>query len=232
VTLIKQHNSKVTGLFDDLRASFKRRFSDRVFAGFLRAKLNNTNFSIISNDCVAAGIYQKFGLRYNTPTVGLFFFSEDYINFLENFENYILQPLKFARVSRHLQANELRKVKYYPIGILSDGVEVHFLHYETEGEAAEKWNRRVKRVNFKNLFFLYSDTNNFHDEFLARYQKLPFERKIFFSSKPRREYGCVVFIRDYQNQPQVGDSSRNRRYEKYINIIRWLNCEADYLKVC
>ena len=41
-------------------------------------------FTIISNNCWAGLVYQHFGLPYNTPTAGLFFFAQDY---LEDFED-------------------------------------------------------------------------------------------------------------------------------------------------
>jgi uncharacterized protein (DUF1919 family) len=68
----------------------KQKVGDRLLAQFRRRKLINSNFSVICNDCTAGmGIYQKLGLEYTTPTVGLFFYSDDYIKFLENFEQYI-----------------------------------------------------------------------------------------------------------------------------------------------
>jgi hypothetical protein len=39
-----------------------------------------------------------------------------------------------------------------------------------------------------------------------------------------------VFIPDYVDKPQVGDSTISRRYEKYIDVIKWLNHEKDFLK--
>jgi uncharacterized protein (DUF1919 family) len=215
---------------DEIMASFKRGISDRIIAPFQRARLRNMSFSIISNDCVGAGIYQKLGLQYTTPTIGLFFFSDDYIRFLENFEHYIRQQVIFIESSKHPEANELCRRNHYPIGVLDSDVEVQFLHYESEEEAVEKWNRRKERIYFENLFFIYSDKDNFKEEYLDRYEKLPFKNKIFFSSKPRGQIGNLVFVRDYEGKAQVGDSSRNRKYEKYINIISWLNGDKDFLK--
>ncbi|MDE6218484.1 MAG: DUF1919 domain-containing protein, partial [Muribaculaceae bacterium] len=45
-----------------------------------RRKLKHNDFTIISNNCWAGtAVYQPFGLKYNTPTVGLFIIDEDYI---------------------------------------------------------------------------------------------------------------------------------------------------------
>jgi uncharacterized protein (DUF1919 family) len=218
-----------------------RRVLDSVLAYHERRKLVDKEFSLICNNCVAGLIYQKFGLKYTSPTVGLYFFSEDYITFLENFKYYIKQPLKFVNTSKHLEANQQRKVKKYPaglfrkisnypIGVLGDNIEIHFLHCKDEIEANDKWTRRTSRLHLNRLFFIYSDRDNFREEFFHRYEKLNFEHKIFFSSKLRANSNCTVFIPDYAKEPQVGDSVVSRRYEKYIDIIKWLNCENDFLK--
>ncbi len=224
---------------DYFAAKIKWGFIDKYFSSIERSKLKNKNFSVICNNCLAGGIYHKLGLPYTSPTVGLFFFSDDYINFLENFQHYIQQPLTFKKTSAHPAANELREnTKPYPIGVLDNKIEVHFLHYKNEKEATEKWNRRVARINLENLFFIFSDGGgavagaggyDFSEEYLARYELLPFEHKIFLSSKPRAGKS-VVFLRDYQNEMNVGNSTCNRKYEKYINLIKWLNGENDFLK--
>jgi uncharacterized protein (DUF1919 family) len=203
---------------------------DIIWAWYERQKLRRTDFSIICNDCHAIGIYHKMGLQYTTPTIGLLFYSEDYINFLENFQYYIRQQLKFTHTSRHRESGEYRKINPYPIGILGDDVEIHFLHYKDEKEASDKWVQRTKRINFDNLFFIYSDNYFFREDFLDRYQKLPFAHKIFFSSKPRSNHECVVFIRDYANAPQVGLMTRDRKYLKYLDLTKWLNGSSDFLK--
>lgn len=217
--------------FGRFEATFKWRFVDKCFSWQARSKLKNRDFSIICNNCIAGGIYHRFGLPYSSPTVGLFFYLSDYINFLENFQYYLGQPLKFKDTSVHPEANELRKKAKYPVGVLGDDVEIHFLHYKNEDEASEKWTRRKKRINFEKLFFIYSDAGDFSEEYLERFKKLPFSNKIFFSAKPR-EGACVVFVRDYENTGGygVGDSTRNRKYEKYVNIVKWLNEEKCFLK--
>ena len=228
---IKNKQSNFTTRLNDIPTSFKLRVIDTLLARHTQSKLRNKNFSIICNNCIAWGIYHKLGLPFTTPTIGLFFFSEDYIKFLENFDYYIKQPLKFKETSIHPTANELSKIKQYPIGILGYEIEIHFLHYIDEAEAAEKWKKRVERIQTNNLFFIYSDAEeDFKEEFLLRYLKLPFENKIFFSSKPRNKDGTIVFVQDYWNKNHVGDSTRNRKYEKYIDVIKWLNKEKDFLK--
>ena len=141
-------------------------FINKIFSRFYRSKLTDTDFSIICNNCVGGLIYQKFGLPYLTPTVGLFFYSEDYIKFMSNFEEIVHQPLKFVAISKYQQSVVTQKKRSYPIGVIGDNIEIHFMHYKTSEEALEKWNRRKKRLNFNNLFFIYSDRDNFREEYL------------------------------------------------------------------
>ncbi len=209
--------------------NLKHKVSNKILSSYWRRKVKNKNFTIISNNCIAGWIYQKLGLPYMTPTIGLFFFSDDYIKFLENFEYYVKSSLNFTKTSKHPEANEALKVQPYPVGLLGDDVEIQFIHFRNEEEAAEKWKRRVERISFDNLFIIYSDRDKFREEFLHRYEKLPFQHKIFFSSKPRENSGLVVFVRDYEGESQVGES-RNCEYEKYFDVIKWLNGEKIFLK--
>lgn len=48
-------------------------------APFRRAKLERTDFSIISNNCWAGSVYRSYGLPYLSPTVGLYFFADYFI---------------------------------------------------------------------------------------------------------------------------------------------------------
>ena len=43
----------------------------------------------------------------------------------------------------------------YPVAKLGD-IEVYFMHYHSEEEAAEKWYRRIKRINPDHMIFKLS----------------------------------------------------------------------------
>ena len=98
-------------------------------------------------------------------------------------------------------------------------------------EAAEKWARRCKRINFDNLYFIFSDREGFNKDHVERFAKLPYKNKIFFSSRSCPDYSdLVVFVKDYSHQDRVGMSCVNRVYEKYFNVVAWLNGEKNYMK--
>lgn len=155
-----------------------------------RSLLTKTNrkFSIISNNCWGGLVYQYFGLPYTSPTIGLFFMDDDYIKFLECLDYYLEQPLKFisiekSRYKRKLQSESTMKVNY-PIALLDD-IEVHFLHYKSEKEAKEKWNKRVKRLNRDRLLIKMSQRFLDSQEILDRFESLPFKNKICFTEHKR-----------------------------------------------
>jgi uncharacterized protein (DUF1919 family) len=208
--------------------------TDKYFSSLARNKLKNSDFTILCNNCVGGGIYHKFGLKYSTPTIGLFFFSEDYIKFLEQLPRYLKQPPTFSYSSElHPTANELMtKTKVYPVARIDD-IEVHFLHYKTAEEALEKWTRRIQRINWDNLYVVYSDgggaaagadSYDFKEEYFERFTRLPYKNKVFFSAKERG--GCAVFIEDFKGKQCVWDSTISRLYEKYFDVTAWLNGEG------
>ena len=54
-----------------------------------RRRLKNKNFTIICDNCWAGKVYQELGLPYQTPFVGMFVFSPDYIKMLKNLKYYL-----------------------------------------------------------------------------------------------------------------------------------------------
>lgn len=159
-----------------------------------RKQLKWDDFTIISNNCWGGLVYQYFGLKYASPTIGLFIMDDDYIRFLENLDHYLSCPLVFithadSKYSDEL-GRELSAQSSYPIALLDD-VEVHFLHYKSEDEAFEKWEYRKKRINKSRLLVKMSQRSSGNIEILDRFKQLPFENKICFTES---EYEGKDFI--------------------------------------
>jgi uncharacterized protein (DUF1919 family) len=187
------------------------------------ASLRHDDFSILSSNCLGGEVYRYFALPYRTPTVGLFFFGEDYIRFVEDLPRHLTQPLSFAKRSRYDAINELRarRALTYPIGLLN-GMEIQFLHYESETAAREKWTRRCARVNLGNLFLLYNDMDGFQEEYFTRFEKLDYSRKIFLSAR-HRPSPCCIHVREYDGQPCIGDLLKEHYLPRYLDMVQWLN---------
>lgn len=177
------------------------------------------DISIISTNCFAGRIMQDLGLRYNSPTAGLYFFYPDYIEFLTNLKYYLTDArIEFVKESKYQLGNEryIRQNKSYPIGILGGEVEIHFLHYHSEAEAAEKWHRRASRVNFEKLIVIGMQQNLCTQDDIVAFDSLPFKNKIMFSNL-RLDLPSNIYIKEFRKNKEVGDPyKKGHIFYKYL----------------
>lgn len=183
--------------------------------------LKNKEFTIISNNCWAGRIYQRYGLQYTSPTIGLLLFADDYIKFLSNLKYYLSLDLKFIskKESRYYE-HYTEKDKYYPIGVLDD-IEVIFLHYKSEKEAEEKWNRRKQRINWNNLIVKFNDQNLATEKNIRDFDNLPYKNKLCFVSKKIEGTKSTIHFTEFTNDKFVKNDIVT--YKKYIDIDKYLN---------
>lgn len=145
-----------------------------------RLQLKNKNFTIISNNCWGGFVYQMFGLKYTSPTIGLFFIGDDYIKFCERLEYYTSIELKFIPFNESKNFQLINNSSAYPIGVLDD-IEIYFLHYESEFEAKQKWEKRCRRINFENILFKISQREGYTKENIENFMNMNKKNKIAFS---------------------------------------------------
>ena len=191
-------------------------------SSYRRKKLKIKNLTIISNNCWAGIVSQYLGIKYYTPTIGLYFFSEEYIKFLERFDYYIKQKLEIIDTKDSKYYDEMIKKNHKNaiVGKLDD-VEIVFLHMKTGKEAIEKWNKRVKRINRRNIIFKFCEQNECSSEHIKRFENLPFKNKICFTTKEYPEYKSVIWFKDqFKNEEVVRDYYESH---KYLNIIDYIN---------
>lgn len=146
----------------------------------LRKKLKRVDFTIISNNCWGSFIYQKYGLKYRTPTVGLYILGHDFVKISENWKYYFSLDLEFIAWENASYYSELKNAKPYPVAKLGD-IEIYFMHYHSEEEAREKWKRRVKRINPEHMLFKLSQREECSENDIRRFMQLPLEHKICFA---------------------------------------------------
>ena len=191
-------------------------------SSYRRKKLKIKNLTIISNNCWAGIVSQYLGIKYYTPTIGLYFFSEEYIKFLERFDYYIKQKLEIIDTKDSKYYDEMIKKNHRNaiVGKLDD-VEIVFLHMKTGKEAIEKWNKRVKRINKGNIIFKFCEQNECSSEHIKRFENLPFKNKICFTTKEYPGYKSVIWFKDQvKNEEVVRDYYESH---KYLNIIDYIN---------
>ena len=185
-------------------------------------KLKIKNPTIISNNCWAGIVSQYLGVKYYTPTIGLYFYADEYIKFLSNFNYYVKLPIKVIETekSRHYEEMKNKKHEKAIVGVLDD-VEIVFLHYKTKEEVLEKWKRRVERINYDCIIFKFCNQNSCTDELIKKFDELPLNNKICFSSKEYKDLKSVIWIKEDNGKKEV-----ERDYyksHKYLNIIEYIN---------
>lgn len=179
-----------------------------------RTRLSNKKFTIISDNCWGGQIYQELNVPYSTPFVGLFVFSPDYVKLLENLEYYLNLELQFIQNSKY---GEFK----YPVGVLDD-VEIHFLHYSGEKEAKEKWDRRVKRINWDNILVKMNDADLCNLDLIRRYDQLKYN-KVFFSAKDIDDIKSLIHLKELEKYGYVRNGRDMKVYRKYFDVVEWIN---------
>lgn len=172
-----------------------RKYYIRATAAVRRKKLKHTDFTILSNNCWGGIVYESYGLPKQSPTVGMYFMAEEYLRFLQNPEYYLKHcTLEFVdpEQARHrdFYARD-SSFGSYPIGRLGD-VEIAMLHFHSQQEAREKWERRCARVNMDRLLVKMNDQNGCTAEQARQFGALPFENKLFFTVKDYDAGPCTV----------------------------------------
>ena len=145
-------------------------------------KLKNSDFTIISSNCLGGVISHKLGLKFMSPTVNLFIEPSSFVKFCKNLTYYFEQPL----VEKEWSGD-------YPIALCND-IEIHGLHYRNFSELKDKWNERTKRVNFDNIFIFMIERDGCTYEDILEFDKLSYKNKVVFVSKEMPEIKSAIHI--------------------------------------
>ncbi|MDD3468463.1 MAG: DUF1919 domain-containing protein [Thermoguttaceae bacterium] len=175
---------------------FLREKKNLLVASLRRLGLRTRDFSIISNNCSGGYIYQYFGLLYKTPTVGLYFSNKDYLKLIQNPRYYFSQELQFIALAESQGKTILqRRNIVFPVAKLGD-IEVYFMHYKTEEEAREKWTRRVQRINYDRLVFLFTESKHMDPEHIETFEHIGHPNKIFLTIHDYPDCSSAVKVVD------------------------------------
>ncbi|HPI11611.1 MAG TPA: DUF1919 domain-containing protein [Catalimonadaceae bacterium] len=144
-----------------------------------RSQVASLDFAIIANNCWGGEIYKYYDLPFTSPFIGLYLYPDCYLNLLENWDQIDLQKINIGFTSRYKEG-----VLSYPVGILDNHIEVHFLHYHSLEEADSKWKRRsvrLKDFSKDQLYIKFCDREGAVSDHFNRFDKLLFPNKISFS---------------------------------------------------
>lgn len=183
----------------------------------LRSKLKNKTPTIISNSCKGTFMYHDLKLKFNSPTINLFFSAEDYIKFLEKMDFYI--GLELVEKEDNNQD--------YPIGTLGD-IQIHFMHYDTFESAKSKWNERCSRIDKDNMYIVMDEGADCTYNILQRFDALKYNNKVIFTHKVYNEFKSAFYIKGFEKLGYCKelfnyDKSKVKRYYENFDYISFLN---------
>lgn len=197
-----------------------------------RMLVGSCDFTIVSNNCWGAHVYQALGIEYRTPFVGLFLPARDYLHLLGDFDRLIHAPLRFVDESSDLHVNEMRRQGglSYPIAMLGEEVEVDFMHYRSAAEAESTWQRRVARMaeDRRRFFFKFDDIGASPHQ-VEQFCNLPLANKICFTAGHAALPQVVRVPADPQTGRIVDGYVLGRISKRYFNTLRWISTRPDYL---
>jgi uncharacterized protein (DUF1919 family) len=196
------------------------RISNNIGSALLRSRIRNKDFTLLSNDCYGAEIYKWLKTEYKTPFVGLMLMAPCYIKFLSKPEYYCSLPVTFIDKSKYEKMDIARaKNRLYPIALLED-IEIHFLHYTSEKEATEKWQRRIQRIDWNKIFVKFAmDKDYANESLLKQFEQLPYKNKVCFSKEKYDWAPSNIYLPNYADNAVL--AFRNSLL--HFNIIGWLN---------
>lgn len=183
-----------------------------------RRRLKNHDFSLIASNCNGGFILHDLGMRFNSPFVNLWMTPKDYIKMLSELKDYMSENLVFIAEDGI----------DYPVGLLKD-IRIYFQHYDSEEEARQKWNIRKARMNYDNLFVLFTDQEGCTKADLVRFDGLPIKNKVVFTHKYYPDIFSSFYIKGFEEQESVGDcfdfeqnSIGIKKYDQF-DYVSWFN---------
>lgn len=190
------------------RKSLRRRINKNY-----RKNLKNKNCSIIAMNCIGGVVSHELGLRFNSPTVNLWFKPEEFIRFLSRLE-YYLYDCKIC------MDENISNQYGYPVGKLDD-INVYFTHYESFEQAERKWNERLQRINMDNLYIIMVEKDGCTEEDIFAFENLKYKHKVIFTAKEYPQYHSTYYIPrsevDENNVKNLCD------YQSKFTGKRWLD---------
>lgn len=135
--------------------------------------LKSRKMTILSNNCSAGILYHYLSLEFNSPTINMFIKDMDYLRLCSNLQYYMELSLVFD----HSEYNDNLEIQY-PVCRCGD-IFLYFNHSKTFEDAVNDWERRKKRINWKEtVILMYTEDKLVANEF----ERLPHKKKMCFTT--------------------------------------------------
>ena len=166
--------------------------------------------TLISQNCIGGVFYHDMGLRFDSPTIDLFFSSPDFARLVSDLPGYMaMEP-------------EMRWEEEYPVGKLGD-IEIHFMHYKTCSQALQAWLRRRDRIHWDNILVLGSDRDGFTAEIFAEWKAIPYPKLLFTGNSAYKDHPDSLYFREYRRNGAVKDLIPHRKFYRGNKLIQMID---------
>jgi len=191
----------------------------------IRKKIKNKDFSIICNNCVGGFIYHDLGMKFLSPTINLYMRSDDFVTFAKNLEYYTSCEI--------IQIED--KNKNFPVGKIVAKDENHqdiilnFAHYDNFEIAKSKWQERVKRINYDNIYVILEFYDNVYSESILKdFQEIQYKNKIIITHKKYDNIENTFAVTCYKDNEPNGQLFKykgitGKRYLDEFDYVNFLN---------
>lgn len=179
----------------------------RIYNFVKKSKNNFKDITILSQNCLGGIIYSDMNQMFLSPTINLFFESNDFLKFVNNLDFY-------------LNCNIQMHWERWPIGVLGD-IKVNFMHYNSCEEAMNAWNNRKQRVNLDKIFVLCTDRDGFNNETYELWKTIKYP-KLLLTNKEEYSLDSMLF-KEYRDLPHIPDIIGNRKIYKNNVLVNKLN---------
>ena len=197
-------------------STYLRIIQVRLFAKKVSQYLDLSDVTLLSQNCIGGVMYHDCKAKFLTPTVNLYILPSEFIKFVNNYEKYLSeQP-------------QVTMGQDYPIGRLSDDIQINFMHYETTDDALQKWEARKKRINKDKIFVICIERDGFNEENYREFKKIRYPKALFTIRKEWANDPDCIYLPKFKNQAQVPDiiqgrymyykNKENREFNKFSSI--------------
>lgn len=186
----------------------RKKREQRIFE--MKRKLKVNHFTVISQNCIGGVFYHDMGLRFESPTINVFFKGSDFVKFVLKMDYYLSCEL-------HMTWGE-----EYPIGYVGD-VAIHFMHYNTCEEAKSAWNQRKKRIDRKKIIVICTDMEDFTDEVFDLWKQIIYPKVLFTADRKYANECNSVFFAEYEKDGRVHDLIPRREFYQHDVLLDMVN---------
>ena len=171
--------------------------------------------TIICNNCLGGLLYHDYNMKFDSPFINLMIPTPQYVDLLRNIEKIETFELIDITPNGHR----------YPLGLLDSKYELHFMHYNSFKEAKDKWENRVKRIDFKKMYVILVETHSSQYQDLVNFDNLPLKNKIIVAHKLYPDIKSAISIKDYDGKNLNGEIlwPMNRLGKTKYDQVDWLS---------